>query len=597
MTLPPLERFGTWLADRPHRPWWITALLLALLCWLSFFHQLGVLGLMDKTEALFVEVAHQMVLSGDWVTPRWNGETFFDYPVWGYWMVALSFKLFGTSEWAARLPVAVAASAVVVAATVLLVLVAVPTDSVLRRFGRGWLGGATLALTPAWIGWGRSSTTDMFLASAISLALMGFLLAYGRGSDPWLRRLGYGALPLFCGVAVLAKGPVGLLLPGLVILLFLLSVRELGSQLRQMNLPLMLLLFAGVTAPWYVLATQANGVEFLNHFLGFSNLQRFTSVLYAHPGPWYFYLPWLVVLLFPWSLALPAAIAGTGFWRRSCWTPVGAPIDAFPRFALVVLVVVVGFFSAAATKLPGYILPSIPAATLLIALAWMPLTPADDAAERARRLGLRVGSWVAFVLFALLAVAAVLAPSLVATDPAYPLFAASLRQSGLPQVLGLVTAVATLVLLAQLLNRRGGPWLWSSNAVLMLGLLAFVVPPLVPLLDRERQLPLRQLARQAAASIRPGEPLWVVGYKRYSVVYYSGHAAVFLDTIDQARDQYRHQPGSLGLGGGADSVLLFGERERLAPFQAGAMAGTILGERGTHQLMRLPAHALPPLLQ
>ena len=597
MTLTPLERFGSWLADRPHRPWWITALLLALLCWLSFFHQLGGLGLMDKTEALFVEVAHQMALSGDWVTPRWNGETFFDYPVWGYWMVALSFKLFGSSEWAARLPVALAASAVVVAATVLLVLVAVPTDSVLRRFGRGWLGGVTLALSPAWIGWGRSSTTDMFLASAISLALMGFLLAYCRGTDPWLRRLGYGALPLFCGVAVLAKGPVGLLLPGLVILLFLLSVRELGTQLRQMNLPLMLLLFAGVTAPWYGLATQANGVEFLNHFLGFSNLQRFTSVLYAHPGPWYFYLPWLVVLLFPWSLALPAAIAGTGFWRRPFWPPVEEPVQAFPRFALIALVVVVAFFSAAATKLPGYILPSIPAATLLIALAWMPLAPGAEAVDGARLKGLRIGSWVTFVLFVLLAVAAVLAPSLVATDPAYPRFADSLRQSGIPQVLSLVTAVATLVLLAQLLNRRGDAWLWTPHALLMLGLVAFVVPPLVPLLDRERQLPLRQLAQQAALAKRPGEPLWVVGYKRYSVVYYSGHSAVFIDTIDQARDQFRHQPGSLGLGGGADSVLLFGERDRLAPFQSGAHGGTLLGERGTQQLMRLPASALSTLLQ
>ena len=597
MTLTPLERFGTWLSDRPQRPWWITALLLALLCWLSFFHQLGVLGLMDKTEALFVEVAHQMALSGDWVTPRWNGDTFFDYPVWGYWMVALSFKLFGSSEWAARLPVALAASAVVVAITVLLVLVAVPTDSVLRRFGRGWLGGATLALSPAWIGWGRSSTTDMFLASAISLALMGFLLAYSRGADPWLRRLGYGALPLFCGVAVLAKGPVGLLLPGLVILLFLLSVRELGTELRQMNLPLMLLLFAGVTAPWYGLATQANGMEFLNHFLGFSNLQRFTSVLYAHPGPWYFYLPWLVVLLFPWSLALPAAIAGTGFWRRPFWRPVEEPAQAFPRFALIALVVVVGFFSAAATKLPGYILPSIPAATLLIALAWVPLAPGAEAVDGARLKGLRIGSWITFVLFALLAVAAVLAPSLVATDPAYPRFADGLRQSGLPQVLGLVSAVATLVLLAQLLNRRGGPWLWTPHALLMLGVVAFVVPPLAPLLDRERQLPVRQLAQQAAVAKRPGEPLWVVGYKRYSVVYYSGHSAVFLDTIVQARDQYRHQPGSLGLGGGADSVLLFGERDLLAPFQSGAHGGTILGERGTQQLMRLPASALSPLLQ
>ena len=100
--------------------WLFSAMALLLLCWLAFFHGLGALGLMDKTEALFVEVGHQMHQRGDWVTPWWNGEKFFDYPVWGYWMVALSFRLFGVSPWAARLPVALAASAVVVATYLLL---------------------------------------------------------------------------------------------------------------------------------------------------------------------------------------------------------------------------------------------------------------------------------------------------------------------------------------------------------------------------------------------------------------------------------------------------------------------------------------------
>ena len=93
---------------------------MVLLCWLAFFQGLGSLGLMDKTEALFVEVGHQMLERGDWVTPWWNGQRFFDYPVWGYWMVALSFRLFGVSPVggpAARGP---SASAVVAAAFALM---------------------------------------------------------------------------------------------------------------------------------------------------------------------------------------------------------------------------------------------------------------------------------------------------------------------------------------------------------------------------------------------------------------------------------------------------------------------------------------------
>ena len=119
-----MQRLNAWL-DRDERRSLLLALLaLAALCGLIFGQQLGALGLMDKTEGLFVEIPREMLVSGDWGTPRWNGELFFDYPVWGYWMVALSFRLFGVSEWAARLPVALAATATAYAVFAVLMLVA-----------------------------------------------------------------------------------------------------------------------------------------------------------------------------------------------------------------------------------------------------------------------------------------------------------------------------------------------------------------------------------------------------------------------------------------------------------------------------------------
>ena len=106
-----MKRLQTWLGVNQRRPLFLAVLALVGLCAVALFNHLGSLGLMDKTEGLFVEVPRQMLESGDWVTPRWNGETFFDYPVWGYWMVGLSFRLFGITEWAARLPGALAATA------------------------------------------------------------------------------------------------------------------------------------------------------------------------------------------------------------------------------------------------------------------------------------------------------------------------------------------------------------------------------------------------------------------------------------------------------------------------------------------------------
>jgi 4-amino-4-deoxy-L-arabinose transferase-like glycosyltransferase len=354
---------------------------LLLLCWLAFFNNLGSLGLMDKTEALFVEVGHQMLKRGDWITPWWNGERFFDYPVWGYWMVAISFQLFGVSEWAARLPVALAASSVVVAAFALLVLWPPPEEEHRNEIARAAIASGVLATTPGWIGWGRTSTTDMFLSSAITLALFGFLLAHRHENNRPLAISGRIGLALFSGIAVLAKGPVGLVVPALVIGSFLTISGQWRRWLRPIPVLGMVTLFLAVCLPWYVAATKVNGMDFLWGFLGFSNIQRFTSVIYNHPGPPWFYIPWVILLLLPWSLFLPVAdglssILEVGTLATCCLSSAGSRFrkaDPLPLFLLLWFLLTLALFSAAATKLAGYILPALPACSLLVALYWRPL--------------------------------------------------------------------------------------------------------------------------------------------------------------------------------------------------------------------------------
>ncbi|MFO7629683.1 MAG: glycosyltransferase family 39 protein [Prochlorococcaceae cyanobacterium] len=584
-----MERLRAWLEEDERQA--LAAALLALLglCWLAFFHQLGSLGLMDKTEALFVEVGHQMLRSGDWVTPRWNGETFFDYPVWGYWMVALSFRLFGVSSWAARLPVALAASVSVLALFALLWQLAPAAEPQMRRLGRATLAASVLALSPGWVGWGRSSVTDMFLASAISLALLGFALADASPPGSRARALGHGALALFAGIAVLAKGPVGLLLPGLVILVFLALRGRLLAELRRAPLLAMAALFLGVTLPWYALATRANGMEFLGRFLGFSNLERFTSVLYDHPGPPWFYLPWLLLLLLPWSLFLPVAVARLRPWRRS-----GSDL---PLLALIWLLLIVAFFSAAATKLPGYILPALPGGALLVALLFVPL-PARSA-EGSNGVaagplefgaGLRLSGWINAALLALLAAAAALAPRFAGQDPAYPGFAAALRASGLPWLLATPLLAAALLLALLLLRRHsrigGAPalaWLWLPNAAAFAAVLALVVPSLARLLDGERQAPIRELAVLAGQRSDVDEPLLVVGYRRYSVVHYSGLHVLFVEDPDGARKLLRGRSGRAA----PPTLLLLGSDAELADFGLDPGDGELIARRQAHRLLRL----------
>lgn len=581
-----MQRLNAWLDQDERRSLLLSLLALAALCGLAYGQQLGSLGLMDKTEGLFVEIPREMLTTGDWITPRWNGELFFDYPVWGYWMVALSFRMFGVSEWAARLPVALAASATVFALFATLMLVAPAKELPHLRVGRALLGSTVLALSPGWLGWGRSSVTDMFLASGISLALLGFVLAHSaREERPWQRPLGYVALAVFCGIAVLAKGPVGLLLPGLVMLVFWVLNGTVLEQLRSTPWIPLVLLFLGVAAPWYGMATAANGSEFLGRFLGFSNLERFTTVIYDHPGPPWFYLPWVLILLFPWSLFLPVACVRLRVWRLGVWRH-SSPANDLPLIGLLWLVVMVAFFSAAATKLPGYILPALPGGALLVALLFAPLTPAQASLAG----GMRLTGWINALVLGLMALAAVLAPRWIEQDPAYPAFADALRSSGLPWLLGLPLLFGAVCLVVLLL--RGAPawrWLWLPNAGWLAAVLSLVLPVLVPLVDRERQLPIRALARLAADQGQPQEPLLVVGYKRYSVVFYSGRPVLFVSSPQEALEALRTSGSTSG------TVLLLASDHELLDFGLGPGDATPLAQRDAHRLMRLSVQRMAQL--
>ena len=595
-------RLESWLDQDLRRRPLLGLLALIGLCVLAFFNQLGGLGLMDKTEGLFVEVPRQMLLSGDWVTPRWNGAPFFDYPVWGYWMVGLSFRLFGISEGVARLPAALAATATVLALFALLLVLAPREEPQQQRVGRASLCAAVLTLNPGWVGWGRSSVTDMFLASSISLALLGFALAWGAADRPSLRRLGHTALALFCGVAVLAKGPVGLLLPGLVILLFLLLRGQLLHEVRRTPWLPMLALFLGVTTPWYAAATAANGTAFLSRFIGFSNLERFTSVLYSHPGPPWFYLPWLVVLLLPWSLFLPVGVARLRFWRPQSWRGPAGPGD-LPLLALIWLVLIVAFFSTAATKLPGYILPALPGGALLVGLLFAPFPAAAGQTEPMPGAGLRWSGAINAFLLAAAALAAALAPGWIGGDPSFPRFAAVIQASPLPLLLALPLALAALALTIALLRPRpkGQPgvltWLWLPNAAAFAAVLALVVPALTPLLDQERLLPIRSLARLAGREAKQGEPLLVVGYKRYSVVYYSGRPVLFVSSPSEALKLLSGREAGLGSHAGrGTSVLLLGSDPELLEFGVGPGDSALLARRDAHRLVRLPMNRLHQLV-
>lgn len=519
---------------QPKKLWIISIIGLFLVSWVAFLWNLGSIGLIDKTEALYVEVARQMVLSNNWISPHWNDNYFYSYPAGGYWFLALSFKLFGVTEWAARFPVALSAITVVFLVFYTLryfgFIEKKPNNNSWQLWLTAWIGGGMMALNPAWIAWGRVAVSDMLLSSAIALAMLVFFLGYAQPEKPKFQRLCYCLFPILMGIAVLIKGPIGIILPMLGIACFLLYVGKFWEIFWEINPFRTIILFFVVALPWYIAATIIDGEIFVNEFLAVSNFKRFTNVVFNHPGPWYYYIMWGTILMLPWSVYFPLSIANLSCWqwRKVKQSPRNAQLGLY-CFAWFITTFV--FFSAAATKLQGYILPVTPAVVIIIALFW-----GDKFSERQPQ---KETNWLFLVtailniiILTVLAIASAISGKLIGDDPSAPTLADNLVTSGIPIISTISWGLGAFIGIILLFKKRLWRWLWSANLVAFFAFATFVFPPLIPLLDSERQQSFRELSMQIKQEIKPEEEIFLIGFTRYSIVYYGENKVNFVDNTE-----------------------------------------------------------------
>jgi len=352
------------------------ALIFATL-YLCYFYNLGAIGLVGPDEPRYAWIARDMAESGDWVTPRLYSKPWFEKPPLYYWGAALSFKMFGVSEVAARLPSAVCA----LLATLAMAWLA------WRVYGAETARWLLLLLptTVGMIGFSHAAATDMPFAAMLTVAMVfaakllnlipplasaqtsphSLFSFISLTSSTSFSSFLFGA---FLGFAALAKGPAAIILSGGAVLLWAAFVKRWHDAFRCLH-PVAITGFCFTALPWYILCARRNS-DFFRVFIIEHNFKRFLTPEFQHIQPFWFYLPVLLIAFLPWtSLLLFAGFFRTlEFWRERKISPSTVFFCCWLAFCIL-------FFSFSRSKLPGYILPALPPIGILLARSLTLLMP------------------------------------------------------------------------------------------------------------------------------------------------------------------------------------------------------------------------------
>jgi len=312
----------------------------------AFFLFLGRVGLIEPDEGRYSEIPREMLEKGDFITPTLNYVAYFEKPPLHYWLNAISFKLIGLNEFAARFSSAMAG--------LLTVLLVYHTARSLLGRREGILSAFILGTSTGFVVQSRINLTDMTLTFFLSAALCAFILAAeGTGN----RKRYYYLFYLLSGCAVLTKGLIGLLFPGVIVFFYLLATRR-WNLLKEMRLVSGIALFLTLTAPWFVLVSLRNP-EFARFFFIHEHFERYLSSVHGHYQPFWYFIPILLLTMLPWSLFIPRAIR-LGIASRLSGQ--GGTLLYLVLWATIIF----GFFSLSGSKLIPYILPVFPPLAILL---------------------------------------------------------------------------------------------------------------------------------------------------------------------------------------------------------------------------------------
>ena len=359
---------------------WIALAIIFALVW---FANLDVRKLQHPDEGRYAEIAREMLVSGDWVTPRLDGIKYFEKPPLQYWLTAASFKAFELDEWTARLPGAIAGF--------LTLAIVAYVGSLLASPAAGRYGGMALAGSLWLFGISHLVTLDALLTFWLTLSLGAFLLAqHARDSPPGQRRWMLVAWAATAG-GVLTKGLVALLIPFCALVVYSLVTRD-RVPWKRLHLGSGLAVLLVLAAPWFVLVSLRNP-EFARFFFIHEHFERFLTTEHRRVGAWWYFLPMAAAGFLPWT--------GIFLWRlRHGWRDATLEPSGFAwqRFCLIYAGFVLVFFSLSGSKLPSYILPMFPAMALVLGWQLQRTSARTLAALTALLVATTIALWLAMLI-------------------------------------------------------------------------------------------------------------------------------------------------------------------------------------------------------
>ncbi len=529
-------------------------LLLLALCGILFFWNLGALGLTDRDEGRNAEAGREMLETGDWMSPTFNYEPRYAKPALVYWLMGASYKTFGVSEFAARFPSAIFGLGLVLMLYLFLTR--------LRDANTGLLGALMLTLNLQMIGLNRMALTDSVLIFFTTLSLFAFWLGFQttRERRPWMW-VCYVAM----GIATLAKGPVGFLVPLIVVSLYL-SLTKQWRQFWQEGRPLAgTALTILIALPWYAGMWWLHGSEYTDSAQA-NTVGRFLKPMEGHSFGFLFYVPVLLLGFFPWSgwllFAWPQTFKSwraaqktdvTGDTSRmttggttdhaalsgespapSSLTPHPSPIDKLDWFAAAWIFATFVFFTLSSTRLPHYIGPLFPAAAILTASYWSRCV--REPSTRGANASVHLVMWLGFLLAGAMACLPWIYDTMLASKltKEYPL-ATQLSLGHGPYVAATVLLVGMgLVGLFGLSETRRNAAFWAASGSLF-GVVLVLMIFVLPAANRFFVAPQQELAYAAGLNLKPDEQLIAYGATRPSTAFYARRKVLFVGSGEEEK--------------------------------------------------------------